>query len=98
METLIFNSYIGGACIFEYCDGKTELLRYNDRYAEIFHTSVVHEHLISRKDILSMMDEENAALAKSNIETAIRTKKDRPVKTSMQTWTAKRYTRARRSD
>lgn len=34
MDTLIFNNYIGGACIFEYHKGKTELLRINKKYAE----------------------------------------------------------------
>ena len=32
MDTLIFNSYVGGACVFEYYKGKTEVLRINDRY------------------------------------------------------------------
>ena len=35
METLIFNSYVGGACIFEIHGGKLELLRVNDKYARI---------------------------------------------------------------
>lgn len=34
MDTLIFNSYVGGACIFEYFNGKTELLRVNDQYTK----------------------------------------------------------------
>ena len=34
METLIFNSYVGGACIFEYHNGSIELLRFNKKYAE----------------------------------------------------------------
>ena len=33
METLIFNSYVGGACIFEYHRKRIELLRANDKYA-----------------------------------------------------------------
>lgn len=32
MDTLIFNSYVGGACVFEYYKGKTDVLRLNDRY------------------------------------------------------------------
>ena len=32
MDTLIFNSYVGGACVFEYYKGKIEVLRLNDRY------------------------------------------------------------------
>ena len=34
METLIFNSYIGGACVFEYTNGRLELLRANDKYVQ----------------------------------------------------------------
>lgn len=36
MDTFIFNSYIGGACIFEYYNDNTELIRANDRYFTIF--------------------------------------------------------------
>lgn len=32
MDSLIFNSYVGGACIFEYRGGMTEMLRVNDQY------------------------------------------------------------------
>ena len=34
MDTLIFNSYVGGACIVEYQNGKVELLRINRKFAE----------------------------------------------------------------
>lgn len=36
METLIFNSYVGGACIFEYRNGITEVLRTSDEYVKQF--------------------------------------------------------------
>lgn len=36
LETLIFNSYVGGACIFEYRNGKTEIMRTNDQYLDQF--------------------------------------------------------------
>lgn len=36
MDTLIFNSYIGGACIFEYYKGRTEIIRMNDQYINEF--------------------------------------------------------------
>lgn len=36
MDTLIFNSYVGGACIFEYCNRKTEIIRLNDQYIQQF--------------------------------------------------------------
>ena len=33
MDTLIFNSYVGGACICEYHGGRLEIIRVNDKYA-----------------------------------------------------------------
>lgn len=35
MDTLMFNSYIGGACIFEYRNKNIEFLRVNDRYKQV---------------------------------------------------------------
>lgn len=35
MDTLIFNSLVGGACVFEYHKGKIELLRASRKYAQI---------------------------------------------------------------
>ena len=36
MDTLIFNSYVGGACIFESNNDKIELLRINKKFALLF--------------------------------------------------------------
>ena len=36
MDTLIFNSYVGAACIFEYHLGRIELLRATDKYVQMF--------------------------------------------------------------
>lgn len=35
MDTLIFNSYIGGACVYEYHNNRIELLRANDKYMQV---------------------------------------------------------------
>ncbi len=35
MDILIFNSYIGGACVYEYHNDRIELLRANDKYMEV---------------------------------------------------------------
>ncbi|MDO4552876.1 MAG: EAL domain-containing protein [Bacillota bacterium] len=35
MDTLIFNTYVGGACIFEWHDNRVELLRANEKYARM---------------------------------------------------------------
>ncbi len=35
IDSLIFNSYVGGACVFEYQNGKVDILRMNDKYAQV---------------------------------------------------------------
>ena len=35
MDTLVFNTYVGGANVFEYYKGEVEILRANTKYAEI---------------------------------------------------------------
>ncbi len=72
LDTLIFNSYVGGACIFEYHDGSWELLRVNDKYAEVFgiDPSAVDVFTVSAADFL---DEENRELLSSNIRRALET-------------------------
>ncbi len=48
LETLIFNSFVGAACVFEYRDGKTELLRVNEKYVrEIFGDRAPHTPVLN---------------------------------------------------
>ncbi|MDO5112402.1 MAG: PAS domain-containing protein, partial [Clostridia bacterium] len=73
MDTLIFNSYVGGACIFEYQDGKVEVLRVNQKYAQ-----ALGGDMMTMEDALSMvwaehMDEENRQIMLSCIERAMQT-------------------------
>lgn len=35
LETLVFNSYVGGACVFELYHGKAEIIRINGKYAQV---------------------------------------------------------------
>ena len=35
IDTLIFNSYVGAACIYEYHNGRIELLRATEKYAQV---------------------------------------------------------------
>ncbi len=35
IDTMMFNSYLGGACILEYNSGKIELIRANDKYIKV---------------------------------------------------------------
>ena len=57
METLIFNSYVGGACIFELHDGETELLRINDRYVQQFGGVMEPDGDAKRLGIMQYLDE-----------------------------------------
>lgn len=83
METLIFNSYIGGACIFEYHNGAAELLRYNAGYAEIFGGSSPYNYADAHKNILSVLDGENAEVCRKAVEAAVSTKKEVPFEISL---------------
>lgn len=46
MDTLIFNSYVGAACIFEYYKGKIELLRVTEKYVQMLGGTVGIEDVL----------------------------------------------------
>ncbi len=73
MDTLIFNSYVGGACIFEYKSGKVDVQRVNQKYAQM-----LGGDKMTIEDALGLvwvehMDEENARIMMDCIEQAIET-------------------------
>ncbi len=74
METLIFNSYVGGACIFEYHNGEMELLRVNEQYSK--ELGIFKEDCAELSDAqtpLKRLDIENEIKLFENIEKAIAT-------------------------
>lgn len=75
-ETLIFNSYIGGACIFEYHNGKVELLRINERYVQEFGGAQFGSVPLSDVEPEKYMDDENKEKMHSNLRKAIETGKE----------------------
>ncbi len=71
LDTLIFNSYVGGACIFEYFHGKFELLRVNKKYVtELLGVDATIEDAMNL-DIERHMDEQNQMTLHQNIAKAI---------------------------
>lgn len=71
LDTLIFNSYVGSACIFESFHGKFELLRINKQYVtEILGAEATMDSAM-KFDIVSRMDEHNYKKFRKNIEKAI---------------------------
>ena len=71
METLIFNSYVGGACIFELRGDQTELLRANDKYAQELGGIQMSAQEALTLNLSKHMDEHNYKLMHENIEKAI---------------------------
>ncbi|MDD4509391.1 MAG: EAL domain-containing protein [Oscillospiraceae bacterium] len=76
METLIFNSYVGGACVVEYHNGKAEILRANDRYIQEFGDAAIDGVPVWSLGADCGMDEENLRIMNVNRENAIQTGKE----------------------
>ncbi len=57
-ETLIYSHYVGGASVFEYCNGKVDILRVNQKYLEEFNMRINEKSLIEG-DPMRFFDEEN---------------------------------------
>ena len=72
METLIFSHYVGGAAIFDYQDGKVEILRVNQKYLQEICMNLSEKDLIS-SDPLAFMEEENRAVYVAMLEEAAQT-------------------------
>ena len=71
METLIFNSYVGGACIFEFTDGKSELLRVNDQYLHELGGLVSEDAPLSESSMVRFLDPSGGATLLCAIQEAI---------------------------
>lgn len=77
METLIFNSYVGGACIFEYRNGTTEVIRMNDRYLSQFRGLVKEEDTKQHSLHFSRyLDKENLKILEDTIHKTVETKRE----------------------
>lgn len=71
-ETLIFSNYVGGAAIFDYHNGKLEVLRVNKKYLKEVGTNLSEKDVIEM-DFLSTFDEENKKIYVDMLERAIET-------------------------
>lgn len=72
METLIFNSYVGGAAVAEYCNGKIEYLRINEKFITELGFETTVERVLS-SDPLGYTNAECREIATAAIERAIET-------------------------
>lgn len=70
LDTLIFNNYVGGAAIFDYREGKVELLRANAKYRQELGLELEQKELLGI-DPLSMLDDANRQLYMDMLRRAI---------------------------
>ncbi len=69
-ETLIYSHYVGGASVFEYCNGKVDILRVNRKYLEEFDMRINEKSLIESEP-MRFFDEENKAKYLNMLQQAI---------------------------
>ncbi len=79
-ETLIFSHYVGGAAIFDYHDGKVELLRVNKKYLRELGGNCSEKEALE-KDPLEMLDENNRNIYENALKAAIETGEEQECET-----------------
>ena len=71
-ETLIFSNFVGGAAIFEYHNGKAEILRVNKKYLRELGMNLSEKDLIET-DPFTFFDEENNKVYSEALRLAVET-------------------------
>lgn len=71
-ETLIFSNFVGGAAIFEYQNGKAEILRVNKKYLRELGMNLSEKELIE-SDPFAFFDEENGRIYCETLKRAVET-------------------------
>ncbi len=80
METLIFSNFVGGAAIFDYHDGKTEILRVNKKYLQEISINLSETELV-HADIMDWFNEEGKQIYHNMLELAIETEDEQEAET-----------------
>ncbi len=80
LETLIFSNYVGGASIFEYHNGRIEVLRVNQKYLREICLNVTEKEFIAI-NTMSTLDEENRKKYEEALYKAIETGEEQECET-----------------
>lgn len=80
LETLIFSNYVGGAAIFDYHNGKIEILRVNQKYLSEICMNLSEKELIE-SDPMAVFDEGNKQIYLYMLERAIETGEEQECET-----------------
>ena len=76
MDTLIFNSYVGAACIYEYHNHTIELVRATEKYAQVIGSAGMTVEDALKLNWAEHLNAENIRRVISDIEESIRTKSE----------------------
>lgn len=79
-ETLIFNNYVGGAGIFDYHDGKIEVLRINNKYLAELGMNLSEKEIID-SDPMDLFEETDKKYFLDTLERAIETMEEQECET-----------------
>ncbi|WP_218958727.1 EAL domain-containing protein [Eggerthella guodeyinii] len=71
LESLIFNSYVGGACVVEFTEGGCEVIRANDMFRETLNTPLTLGELL-KIDPLTCLSDQDAARLRADVLQAAR--------------------------
>lgn len=82
LDTIIFNNFVGGACIFNYnkADDTVEMLRLNQKYLKELGMNLTEKDILN-SDITKFFDEENLELYKKTLNKAIESKDEEECET-----------------
>jgi diguanylate cyclase (GGDEF)-like protein/PAS domain S-box-containing protein len=72
LDTLVFNNFVGAACVFEFVNGRAELLRYNERYLKEVSASEGDASIEAGWNPFQEMDEKDRNNALDAVYLAIR--------------------------
>lgn len=80
LETLIFSNYVGGAAIFEYKDGKIEMLRVNQKYIKEMGMNLSEKQIIHTNPLLDI-EEGDRKVYTDMLDLAIKTNEEQECET-----------------
>lgn len=76
IDTLVFNNYVGGAYVFEYADGETDVLRINDQYRSQFKGIIPEGTPLGRCGVCNYLAPQERARFFETVERAIRNRRE----------------------
>ncbi len=80
LETLIFSNYVGGAAIFEYKNGKAEVLRVNKKYLQELGMNLTEKDIVN-KSLSDFLGKSDQTLYINMLEKAIKTGEEQECET-----------------